>query len=618
MKQKQFATPKKTTLKRFLRYAVILQLLVSPLFCSGQTPKTAEAALPNEDNSKFIGLWEGIITFKAPWWFTNRIVVEIKPVNNREVSVRVESLRTANFRFSGPGITTPNSISWVELQADEGRPFFRRFIAHLTTKDGLAGKYFRERDSQEAGMLSLKRINADELKAFRRQNAKSLERLQTASRNVDFLEVPWRGVLTSALGWLNQTLGEEFKIIDEDVFPDLQYADDLASTLERRVNFFANHSGCEIPLRFVDANDSSAQIRNCLISLPKDFPNGQKKYPIVISLHGTQSSENRIHFATQPAPREFPIIYLRPITEDSWVPSSLHAMLLELQRLLPIDEDRVYLRGSSMGAFGTYSWALANPELFAAISPVSGGGDNFRAGRLKNIPIWIFHGEKDETVPIWMAQTMLTDLRASGANVKHTFYPAGTHNLRIDSAALDEWFLSHKRSREPSPPDPLENFKFDERGVVRNGLIKLPAQRFASIQTSQADSSRAVRRLYGVFNDSALPVQGQVQHQILPSLPNQTISLLLPIPNELEIKDPSLDLRIIDDPPTRASSFVIHFDDDSDREEVLIQTLLAEVKNGGGKPTGEIRKTALTRYYGVWIGGKNQSISKVDILLSAE
>ena len=75
---------------------------------------------------------------------------------------------------------------------------------------------------------------------------------------------------------------------------------------------------------------------------------------------------------------------------------------------LNIDADRVYLTGLSMGGYGTWSLGMAEPERFAAIAPICGGGELLkillvtpaRKEALQKLPVWAFHGGKDPVVPL--------------------------------------------------------------------------------------------------------------------------------------------------------------------------------------------------------------------------
>ncbi len=81
-----------------------------------------------------------------------------------------------------------------------------------------------------------------------------------------------------------------------------------------------------------------------------------------------------------------------------------------------------------MGGFGTWDLAQAHPERFAAIATVCGGGDPEDAARLKDIPVWSFHGGKDDTVPIQMTLDMVNAVRKAGGEAHLTIFPEAGHN----------------------------------------------------------------------------------------------------------------------------------------------------------------------------------------------
>lgn len=120
---------------------------------------------------------------------------------------------------------------------------------------------------------------------------------------------------------------------------------------------------------------------------------------------------------------------------------------------MPIDPDRVYLTGFSMGGFGTWQTACFNPSRFAAIAPLSGGGDVDQAERLANMPIWAFHGADDEVVPLSSSQAMVEAVRKCGGRVEFTVYPGCGHGECCERAYRDdlllEWLLAQRR-RHPA------------------------------------------------------------------------------------------------------------------------------------------------------------------------
>lgn len=113
-----------------------------------------------------------------------------------------------------------------------------------------------------------------------------------------------------------------------------------------------------------------------------------------------------------------------------------------------IDDSRLYLTGLSQGGHGTWAIAARHPDLFAAIAPVCGWGDEEIAKKLAKMPIWAFHGDADEAVNVQCARDMEKWITAAGGSCKLTIYPGVGHNS-WDNAYRDEnlgaWFLEHKK-----------------------------------------------------------------------------------------------------------------------------------------------------------------------------
>lgn len=121
------------------------------------------------------------------------------------------------------------------------------------------------------------------------------------------------------------------------------------------------------------------------------------------------------------------------------------ALLDELQRELPVDPDRIYVAGQSMGGFGT--WALIEnwPDRFAAAVPVCGGGRVSKVRNIVDVPIWAFHGALDPIVPVHESRRMISALRREGADPRYTEYPFVMHkswDLAWAEPALAEWVFA--------------------------------------------------------------------------------------------------------------------------------------------------------------------------------
>jgi predicted peptidase len=81
---------------------------------------------------------------------------------------------------------------------------------------------------------------------------------------------------------------------------------------------------------------------------------------------------------------------------------------------MSIDTDRVYVTGLSMGGYGSWRLAGDHPERFAAVAPVCGVGNPADAEKLKQLPIWVFHGTEDQAVPFQKSKEMVEAITKSG------------------------------------------------------------------------------------------------------------------------------------------------------------------------------------------------------------
>ena len=195
--------------------------------------------------------------------------------------------------------------------------------------------------------------------------------------------------------------------------------------------------------------------------LPRDYDES-KKYPLVFFLHGAGERRDDLDVAcrlsymryVRERGEEYPFIFIGPQCPDGkyWgcYTESLLAFLDYICDTLPIDMDRVYLTGLSMGGTGTWMLAMAAPERFAAIAPICGSGISWYGCALANIPIMVYHGDCDDIVPIQDSIEMIQSVNKSGGHAEiRVLYGVG-HNAwdaAYEGDALYKWMLSHKLHR---------------------------------------------------------------------------------------------------------------------------------------------------------------------------
>jgi len=124
-------------------------------------------------------------------------------------------------------------------------------------------------------------------------------------------------------------------------------------------------------------------------------------------------------------------------------------LLDSLQKINVADPTRMYIGGLSLGGFGTFDMIERYPDYFAAAFPICGGGDVTKASTFaKKVPIWIFHGEKDEAVAVELSRQYYKKLKELNANVKYTEYPNVGHNSWdnvFQNTELMPWILAQKK-----------------------------------------------------------------------------------------------------------------------------------------------------------------------------
>jgi predicted peptidase len=200
---------------------------------------------------------------------------------------------------------------------------------------------------------------------------------------------------------------------------------------------------------------------DCLVYLPDGYCDSDARWPLVLFLHGVgECGEDLEIVKKQGLPRvleegnPLPFLVVSPQARShGWNPEVLLTLLDQIEERYRVDRDRIYVTGLSMGGFGTWALAAADPGRFAAAVPICGGGDPAWAGRLKDLPLWVVHGAQDDTVPIGQSEEMVRALRAVGGNVEFTVYPEAGHDCwtqTYDDPKLYGWLLRHRRG-QPEP-----------------------------------------------------------------------------------------------------------------------------------------------------------------------
>lgn len=192
-----------------------------------------------------------------------------------------------------------------------------------------------------------------------------------------------------------------------------------------------------------------------VIRYPEGFSE-EKKYPLVIYVHGAggrgrdidkiythgffSDTEEHLKDAVSVAPQCY---------ADSWfdIFEQLQDYVVAMTELQFVDKDSVYLMGASMGGYCTWQLAMSRPELFAAIAPICGGGMYWNTARLKDTPVWAFHGDSDKTVLPEESKKMVDGVNKNGGCAKLTIYENTAHDAwtpTFQNPEVWKWILSQK------------------------------------------------------------------------------------------------------------------------------------------------------------------------------
>ena len=211
-------------------------------------------------------------------------------------------------------------------------------------------------------------------------------------------------------------------------------------------------------------------------------PEATGKLPLVVYLHGSggQGDDNLKQlglgniFGTRvwllpENQKKFPCYVLVPQTNRGWVrydPAKLEKGVYEmvpgmgqgngkaleivdaLLREFPIDKHRIYVMGQSMGGAGTWNMITNRPKFFAAAAICCGSISTDDGTGSIETPLWNFHGDSDQTVPVAISRDRIAARRKAGGHPLSTEYAGVDHNVwewAFTEPELPKWLFAHKR-----------------------------------------------------------------------------------------------------------------------------------------------------------------------------
>ena len=196
---------------------------------------------------------------------------------------------------------------------------------------------------------------------------------------------------------------------------------------------------------------------------PKDYESEKnKKFPLLLFLHGGGESGDSLSTIKSNGPpklivqgKQFPFLILapqNPYKKKWWNTRAVVQLLDTIVENNRVDKNRVYLTGLSRGGSAAWEMAVQYPDKFAAMAVVCGMTPLPYANWInKDLPIWVFHGDQDKSIPISESVNMVDKLRAMGYNVKFTIYEGVGHNSWENAYTNEElysWFAKQRKRRQ--------------------------------------------------------------------------------------------------------------------------------------------------------------------------
>jgi predicted peptidase len=231
---------------------------------------------------------------------------------------------------------------------------------------------------------------------------------------------------------------------------------------------------------FVSSNGTRLPYR---ILLPENY-NPRKKYPLILFLHGAgergndnekQLTHGAKLFLSDENRKNFPAIVLFPQCPENnyWAQATIDRtttpfkisldyskpeteplkaaieLINSLQTEKRVIKKQIYIAGLSMGGMGTFEAVYRHPKLFAAATPICGGGDlNRYDKRVSKVPFRIFHGDADAVVDVNLSRQMVEKLKSLSVEVIYKEYPGVNHNSWDNAFAEPDyisWMFTKKR-----------------------------------------------------------------------------------------------------------------------------------------------------------------------------
>lgn len=229
-----------------------------------------------------------------------------------------------------------------------------------------------------------------------------------------------------------------------------------------------------------------------------------QQYPVIVSLHGAggkgsnnqkQLKDRNRQLAQTQRRKEFPCYVVAPQVAELWDADDLRNIQALIKTLPSVDMNRIYIMGHSMGGHGTYIFIQLAPGYFAAAAPSAGSGLKrtepfIDPTKIKDVPIWAFHGDRDRVCPVEKDLKVFEEMKRLGGNMKLTIWKGDNHNVsgkmipgadnrttQVSSIRCDSepdfmpWLFAQSRTKRKRPKHQTSMWKKHVVVSKANGMI---------------------------------------------------------------------------------------------------------------------------------------------------
>lgn len=253
----------------------------------------------------------------------------------------------------------------------------------------------------------------------------------------------------------------------------------LASPQEETQKKPASEVTFSIQKRTYDFKEAGKDMEYALF-VPSSYDKA-KKWPLVVALHGLGSNPQQIirypGLAEQAEKHGYFVVAPMGYNSRGWYgslgkrgarlrrgdPENLGELsekdvmnvLAIIRDEFPIDANRIYLMGHSMGGGGTWHLAIKYPKIWAGLAPIAPAiyrsADSLKA--IKHIPVIVVQGEKDWLVPASRTRKWVAKMKELGMEHTYIEVPDGDHIRPAfqKQPQIFEFFNKHRKSTKNTP-----------------------------------------------------------------------------------------------------------------------------------------------------------------------